>query len=208
MSEAIKALIFDVGGVLVRTRDPGPRERLAAKFNLSVRALYGIAFGGDTWNQVQLGRIPYDEHWQVVGQRLGLAWPEEVMAFRQSFFEGDKLDGEMIDLVLQLRDRYKVALLSNAPGNLRRWIVEEWDLPADTFDAVVVSAEVGVMKPDPEIYHIALARLGVAPGEAIFVDDFVENVRAAQKLGLRAVHFTSAEALTEVLRAWIDLSHD
>jgi epoxide hydrolase-like predicted phosphatase len=208
MANPIRALIFDVGGVLVRTEDPTPRQQLAAKLNLSVRALYSVAFGGDTWRQVQLGRVADDEHWRAVGHRLGLAWPDEVHAFRETFFEGDRLDRQLIELIVQLRDRYKVALLSNAPANLRRWIVDEWDIPPDTFDAIVISAEQGVMKPDPEIYRVALARLDVAPHEAIFVDDFVENIKAARMLGIEAIHFTSPEVLVEELESRIDVPYD
>jgi len=208
MGNPIRALIFDVGGVLVRTEDPTPRQRLAAELNLSLRALYDVAFGGDTWKQVQLGRVADDEHWQAVGRCLGLTWPDEVVAFREAFFEGDRLDRELTELIVRLRDRYKVALLSNAPANLRRWIVDGWGIPPDTFDAIVISAEQGVMKPDPEIYRVALAQLDVAPHETIFVDDFVENIKAARALGIQVIHFTSPEALVEELESRIDVPHD
>jgi epoxide hydrolase-like predicted phosphatase len=202
----IKALIFDVGGVLVRTEDPIPRQRLAEELGLRLHELYALVFDSETWNQAQLGRISNDDHWQAVGRRLGLAWPDKVNAFRAAFFAGDRLDRALLALILQLRTRYKIALLSNAPANLRRWIANEWDVPADTFAEIVVSAETGVTKPDPEIYRIALARLGVAPHEAIFVDDQAENVEAAQALGITAVHFTSRQALMIELKAWIDVS--
>lgn len=208
MAGPIRALIFDVGGVLVRTEDPTPRQQLAAKLNLSVRALYDVAFGGNTWKQVQLGRVADDEHWQAVGRRLGLAWPDEVHAFREAFFEGDQLDRELIELIVRLRDHYKMALLSNAPANLRRRIVDGWGIPPDTFDAIVISAEQGVMKPDPEIYRVVLARLDVAPHEAIFVDDFVENIAAARALGIQVIHFTSPEALVKELKSRIDVPYD
>jgi len=195
MGKFVKAVIFDVGGVLVRTEDPAPRERLAAEHGLSVKELYDIVFGSDTWGLVQLGSITSDDHWQAVGHRMGLVRPDGANAFRAAFFAGDRLDRELLDLIRQLRARYKIALLSNAPGNLRHWIVREWEVPVNTFDEIVVSAEEGIMKPDPEIYCIALDRLGVLPQEAIFVDDFVENVEAARALGIKAIHFTSPEAL-------------
>jgi len=205
MPSPIKAVIFDVGGVLVRTDDPAPRQRLAEELGLPLKTLYGIAFGGETWNQVQTGHISYDEHWQAAGRRLGLAWPDEVIAFRTAFFAGDRLDRNLIALIQRLRPRYKIALLSNAPDNLRHWITSEWSIPEDTFDAIVISAEAGVTKPDPAIFCTALARLGVEPHEAIFVDDFIENVQAAQALGIEAIHFTSPEALLEELKTRIEV---
>ena len=208
MLDPIKAVIFDVGGVLVRTEDPGPRQRLAEDLNLPLEVLYDVAFGGETWNQVQTGRIPNDNHWQAVGRRLGLAWPDEVLDFRTTFFAGDRLDRDLIALIRRLRPRFKTALLSNAPGNLRHWIASQWNVPDDTFDEIVVSAEVGVMKPDPEIYRIALARLDVAPRQAIFVDDSVENVAAAQALGIKAIHFVSPEALVREFKSRIEVAAD
>lgn len=205
MCKPIKAIIFDVGGVLVRTEDPTPRRQLAADLAMSLDALCGIVFGSDIWNLVQTGRITNDDHWRVVGRCLGLAWPDKVIAFRTAFFSGDRLDRDLISFIRRLRPRYKIALLSNAPGNLRPWIAEEWGVPDDTFDEIVVSAEEGIAKPDPEIYRVTLARLNVAPHEAIFVDDFVENVEAARALGIKAIHFTSPEALMTQLDAWIDV---
>jgi epoxide hydrolase-like predicted phosphatase len=201
----IKALIFDVGGVLVRTEDPTPRQQLAAGLGLSMQELYAIVFGGDTWTQAQLGRIPNDDHWQAVGRRLNLSWPDQVHAFRTAFFAGDRLDRELLNLILKLQTRYKIALLSNAPDNLRHWIAEAWNIAPSTFDEIIISAETGIMKPDPRIYRIALDRLVVEPHEAIFVDDFIENVKAAQALGIVVIHFTSPQALMVELNALIDL---
>ena len=70
------------------------------------------------------------------------------------------------------------------------------------FDVVVVSSELGISKPDPRIFHVCLDRLGVAPGDALFVDDKAANVEAAARVGLRVFHFTGADAV-ERLRAVI-----
>ena len=69
------------------------------------------------------------------------------------------------------------------------------------FDAVVVSCEVGCMKPGPEIFRLCLERLGVAAGDALFADDRPENVEAARGLGLRAVHFAGDDALDRLRAA-------
>jgi HAD superfamily hydrolase (TIGR01509 family) len=67
------------------------------------------------------------------------------------------------------------------------------------FDVVVCSGEEGVAKPDPTIYRLALDRLGVEPGEAVFVDDSRGHVAAARELGIHAIHFTTAAALADAL---------
>jgi 2-haloacid dehalogenase len=72
---------------------------------------------------------------------------------------------------------------------------------ADCFDVFATSAEVGVMKPDAHIYNVVLERLGIAPAEAIFVDDFIQNVEAARRLGMQAVHFVDPVAARRELEA-------
>lgn len=201
MSQAIKAIIFDVGGVLVRTEDSRPRRRLAAKLNLSINELYDLVFSTQTWDQAQRGKITNTAHWQEVGRQIGLTRPEEVKAFRADFFAGDRLDQKLLDFILELRTRYKVAILSNAPGNLRNWIAREWEIPDDTFAAIVISGEEGVMKPHPQIYRVVLRRLGVTPSEAIFVDDMARNVSAAAQMGIHAVHYVTRESAIAQIKA-------
>lgn len=204
MSEPITAILFDVGGVLVRTKDPAPRQRLAAKLGLSVRQLYAIVFESDTWNQAQTGRISPDDHWQAVGRRLDLEWPNAVRDFRRTFFSGDHPDRALLALIQELRPRCKIGILSNNVGDLRRWMADEWQVSGDTFDAIVISAEEGVMKPDPAIYRTALARIGAQPQQTVFVDDFVENVLAARTLGLRAVHHVTPGRTEAQIRALME----
>ncbi|MGH2621083.1 MAG: HAD-IA family hydrolase, partial [Anaerolineales bacterium] len=80
----------------------------------------------------------------------------------------------------------------------------EWRI-ADAFDKLIISAEVGLAKPDPRIYRLALEGLGVEAGQAIFVDDFPENLEAAAALGMHPVHFenrTQAQQQVESLLTW------
>ena len=70
----------------------------------------------------------------------------------------------------------------------------------DAFDALVLSAEVGIMKPDPRIYHIALDKLEVKPNEAVFVDDMPANVEAARTLGMQGILFQSQEQTLDKLK--------
>jgi len=90
-----------------------------------------------------------------------------------------------LDLVRGLRSRYKVSVLSNADASLRSRL--ERDGIQGLFDDVVVSAEVGMAKPEPAIFRLAAERLGVLPGECVFVDDWDDNVVAARGVGMRGV---------------------
>ncbi|MEV6286029.1 HAD family phosphatase [Kribbella sp. NPDC051770] len=80
----------------------------------------------------------------------------------------------------------RTALLSNSWGNT--YPIETWD---GMFDDLVISGEVGLRKPEPEIYLLAAERVGLPPAECVFVDDLELNVEAARKLGMTAIHHTA-----------------
>jgi epoxide hydrolase-like predicted phosphatase len=193
-SRSIKALIFDFGGVLVRTESHEPRRQVAERLGLSHEELYAIVFESEASILAELGRMSSRARWQRVSNLLGLQSAEECVAIMQEFFSGDVLDTELVKCIRRMHGRYKMALLSNFTDSLPRLIENEFGL-GDCFDVIIVSALVGVRKPDPAIYHLALERLQVAPEEAVFIDDMPENVRAAASLGIHAIQFKSREAL-------------
>ncbi|TDB95318.1 HAD family phosphatase [Actinomadura sp. 7K534] len=90
----------------------------------------------------------------------------------------------------------RTALLSNSWGN-----DYPHDLFADLFDAVVISSEVGMRKPDERIFRHALEMLGAEPAECVFIDDIEHNIRAAERLGIRGIHHTSPDTTIAELRA-------
>ncbi|MCH8930255.1 MAG: HAD-IA family hydrolase, partial [Proteobacteria bacterium] len=97
-------------------------------------------------------------------------------------FAGDELDSGLIDYIRELKQIYRIAMLSNAPSDARNSIIEKWHMD-DAFDLIIISADVGLMKPDPAIYELTLEQLGFEPHETAFIDDFSENIKAARQLG-------------------------
>jgi glucose-1-phosphatase len=199
---AIRAVIFDLGGVLLRTEDPIPRRQLGERLGISREQMYYHVFDSPSAQQATVGKISATNHWETVRQALRLSH-EEFPSVVDAFWAGDRLDTSLVDSIRALRPLYKTALLSNAWDNLRPALEQEWKI-ADAFDEVFISAEVGVAKPDPRIFELALSRLQVSPPEAVFVDDFLDNVTAARQLGIQAIHFrNSTQALGE-LRVLLD----
>jgi epoxide hydrolase-like predicted phosphatase len=194
----IRAVYFDLGGVIVRTEFQAPRQHLAERLGTEYEGLLRLVFESETSRQASLGLISEDEHWAAVIRRLHL--PEsQTQVVRDEFFAGDITDIALLDFMRGLRRKYKVGLISNAWSGLRPWIVSRKF--EDAFDALTISAEVGVMKPDARIYQIALEKLGVVPTEAVLLDDFPENVAGARVVGMQAIHFTQPErALKELKR--------
>jgi putative hydrolase of the HAD superfamily len=197
---SIKALIFDFGGVLSRTEDQQPRQRLAARLGLTMEQLYDIVFNSDFARLSEVGQLTSEERWERMGQALGLRTAEEIGAFLNEFFSGDKFDEELGRHIRRWHRCYKTALLSNAGDSLAVHVRDRLGL-GDAFDEIIISALVGSAKPDPAIFRLALERLQVAPPEAIFVDDMLPNVQAAAALGIHAIQFTTREALLAELNA-------
>lgn len=192
----IRAIYFDLGGVIVRTEFQAPRQHLAERFGRDYDDLVKLVFDSETALQATVGLVSEDEHWAAVARRLHL--PEsEIEAVRDEFFAGDVTDLHLLDFMRGLRKHYKVGLISNAWSGLRPWIIDKkFD---DAFDAMIISAEVREAKPDPAIFQIALEKLEVAPAEAVFVDDFPANVTGARAVGMHAIQFTQpAQALAEL----------
>lgn len=184
---SIKAVIWDLGGVIVRTKDMASRNALAERLGLSRAEIDRIVFEADDRNSAQLGKVDADVHIQGISAKLGLSQQE----LRQHFFGEDRVDEELVAYIRGLRPRRKTALLSNALSNLRKIVTEDWKI-SDAFDLIVVSAEEGLLKPDPAIYRLALSRLGIRANEALFIDDVEANIEGAKYVGIRGhpIHVT------------------
>ena len=193
----IRAVIFDLGGVLVRTENREPRSQLAERLGLTYDELSALIFDSHSAVQAMKGEITAEEHWGAVQDSLGLS-DDDFKQVPLEFWAGDILDEKIVNFLRALRPRYKTALLSNAWDDLRLMLEEIWEID-DAFDQLVISAEVGLVKPGQLIYQKVIENLNVEPSEAVFVDDFLHNVEGAQSAGLHAVHFRSPDqALADV----------
>jgi len=187
----IQAVIFDMGGVILRTEDRMPRAALAALNGMQYEALDEAVFGSETARRATLGEISEEEHWQAVARRFGLS-PEALATFREQFWAGDRVDARLVEMIEALRPARKTALLSNAWPGARQTLVNSYGI-GNIFDVWVFSSEVGLAKPDERIYRLTLDELKTEPQDALFVDDFAANIEAAQKVGMQTIHFRTFE---------------
>ncbi|NWG33712.1 MAG: HAD family phosphatase [Chloroflexi bacterium] len=194
----IKAVFFDLGGVIVRTEFQAPRQRLAERLGMEYDDIEKIVFGGASASRASIGEITEEEHWRSVMKTLKLP-ASKYERIRDEFFAGDVIDRELLDFLRSLKPKVKTGLISNAWSGLRDYIVrEKFD---DAFHHMVISAEVGVAKPDPKIYHIALEQAQVKAKEAVFVDDFIGNIEACKKIGMQGIHFKDAQSALQQVKA-------
>jgi len=196
MSDVIRAVIFDVGGVLVRTLDHAGRRAWEERLGLGAGEAEAIVLNSEMGRRAQHGQITTAALWAWVAERLELG--DELDAFRHDFWRGDTVDETLVDLIRRLRPRYQLAIISNASDSLLPALAEYGLVEA--FDLIVGSAAEGIMKPRPEIYRRALERLGRAPAEAVFIDDAPANVAGARAVGMATIHYTPGIDLEGELR--------
>jgi HAD superfamily hydrolase (TIGR01509 family) len=194
----VKLIAWDLGGVLVRTDDQGPRRAWERRLGLDPGSLAGIVFDGPVGRQATLGRAQVQDVWDDVARRLALP-PARLAELRRDFWRGDRLDADLLAFVRGLRTSYSAALITNAWPDARQRITQEWKLSED-FDGIVISAELGLAKPDPAIFQQVLNQWSIEPEQMIFVDDFDPNVTAACGMGIQGIRFHSPDqAKREVL---------
>jgi len=191
----IRAVIFDVGGVLLRTEDFAPRRALEERLGLAPGEAERLIYNDAAGRQAQHGALSAQAHLQAVAARLGVS-----VADLAPFWAGDRLDEELIALIRRLRPRYQTAIISNAMSDLHQLLTEKYPI-ADAFDLITGSAYEGVMKPDPRIYLNTLARLGRQPAEAVFLDDAPANVDGARAVGMQAIHYVAGMDVAAALAA-------
>ena len=189
---AARAVIWDMGGVLVRNLAPEPRQHLAKKYGLTEPQLEDLVFANPISAKATVGEANVEELWNYVARTLHID-PKELPAVEASFWSSDRMDEELVDFIQSLRASYKTGLLSNAFSDTRQSLNSRFPRLLPIFDVSIFSAEVGLAKPDPRFYQLILDKLGVKADEAVFVDDFIENVAGARALGIKAVHFKNSQ---------------
>lgn len=196
----IRAVYFDMGGVLLRSESEDGRRKWEQRLGLAKGELAQIVFENPVAALATVGQASTDDLWAEVGRQLALV-PKSLAELRADFFVGDAFDVDLLSFIRSLRPRFKTGLISNAWPTARA--TTQLCLNFTVFDLLVFSGEEGVAKPDPEIYHRALARLGVSPAEAVFVDDVLANVAAARAVGMAGIQFLNATQVRAEIEALI-----
>lgn len=192
MTTPAKAVIFDFGGVMTYP----VRESITAwleadgivpeSFTTVLKQWLGrYADEGSPIHQLERGTMPVEEFDRLLAAALETyaGTPVDPVGVLTRLFAGMRLDPEMWTLARDLRAAgTRVALLSNSWGDFYdHGAIEE------VFEIAVISERVGLRKPEPEIFQLVLEKLGLAPGECVFIDDAEPNIEGARAVGLTAV---------------------
>lgn len=192
----IKAVVFDVGGVLCDWQSicrefAGEIGMEEDKFiEIFIKYSFDPVIGSD------LGYMTIDGFFEKLTADLGVL--EKAKDWRQRLVLGFKRIKPTFILLNELKDKYRLAVLTNAKIGL--W--DEWKEGKlrEYFEIIVDSSEVHILKPDERIFRILLERLQLKPEECLFIDDGIDNIQAAEKLGFITVHFKEPEESVKLIR--------
>ena len=181
----------------MRTEYQSPRQHLAERLNMEYEELVRLVFESETSRKASIGAGTAEEHWAAVMKKLNRP-PAEAQALRDEFFGGDILDRELVGFIRSLRGRVKTGLISNAWNDLREYLIKE--KIEDAFDVLIISAEVGMVKPEAGIYQLALNQVKVPAEAALLVDDFAVNIEGCENVGMRGILFKDPEETKQRLK--------
>jgi 2-haloacid dehalogenase len=196
----INTIIFDLGAVLVDWNPHYLYRNLFADKQEMKDFLANITT--PDWNEEQDAGRPLQEGTELLVQQ----YPHHeanIRAFYGRWEEmlGDAIEGT-VELFKQLKDngKYKIYALTNWSAETFPIALERYDF-LNWFDGIVVSGTEKMRKPNPAFYQLLLDRYNTKAEEALFIDDNLRNVLAAQKMGIKSIHFSSAEQLKKELES-------
>jgi len=200
---SVRGLVLDYGDVLSRPHRLDAFQPMAQRLGVTLDALRAAYW---QHRRAYDGGLPAADYWRRVLDTAGVPGGREARAVEPLVAADVASWTDYREEVWTLAQAFRAAggrtaFLSNGVPEIVAHLRQTRGLDS-AFDAVVVSCEVGLLKPDPAIFRLCLDRLGVAPDRALFVDDRVENVEAAGRLGIRTLHFTGDDAVPR-LRAML-----
>ena len=204
MTQTIKAVIFDMGGVFINTFDHSARQNMAQRYGITEKELDRIVFHNSLSADAEKGLYSKEELLERMAQQVGIPL-EDATAFYMEYFSKDEEDAELVAFVRTLKPHYKLGLLSNAYPGTREWM-QKYHTFLDLFEISFFSAEAGMRKPEPEFFRLILDAMQVEPEKTLFVDDFPENIAGAQQLGIQTVWYTDREKCIPLLKELLSVS--
>lgn len=202
---AIRAVLFDIGGVLELTHD-GEEPTVGLRklfFDWSARLGLDVSGLGQAVRSISVdglvGRCTEDEWWARLAILTGTSL-DDLGQLREDFWREylGILNTELLEFFVSLRTDYKTGLLSNSFVGAREREREAYGFEQHA-ELIVYSHEVGMKKPEPEIYRLACERLEVAPEQTLFLDDLDSYIAGAAAVGLVTVKFeNTAQAIADI----------
>ena len=190
---------FDMGNVLLSFDYDIAAAKMAQVCGTSPQACKQAGYEGELYLKMETGELSPQEFHQRFSEATGTTSDRDaLLRARSDMFSLMVPTGRIVTQLKGVRRR--VGLLSNTSADHFEFCRETFGVIGKLFDEYVLSYEVGVLKPDPKIYQVAIEKAGVPAERIFYVDDREENVAGAKELGIDAVLFTDADQLLADLR--------
>lgn len=187
-----EVIIFDVMGVIFKVSDD--TNDLLVPYVLSGKPDTSRDLIIEKYMEASLGKITASEFWIS----LGFA-QSDINAVQKAYLDTYTIDEEFFDCASQLKERYRLALLSNDISEWGSLLRKKFRLDS-LIDHAFTSSDLGLRKPNPQIYRRALQDLGVSNHECIFIDDYPERVKVAEEQGITSILFNRQDYVYQGLQ--------
>lgn len=196
----IKAIVFDIGNVLVDISYDTTVQQFQELSDLDFKTILGYHQQSDFFNQYERGEISTSDFLillkkylrkDISDEQIIKAWNSMLVTY----------PAEKIELLKRLKSQFKLYALSN----INELHVEELNNKVNQlfginsfsllFDKAIYSNEVGMRKPEPRIYNLLIKETGLSPNKILFIDDKLENIESAKQQGIQVLHLTKREML-------------
>ena len=192
--------LFDLGNTLIKLAYERVLESICHNASITRDALVELLEKPGGYRDMERGAITFVEFYEFLCDRAGYRGSiRELRTVWTDFFDGPLPGAE--DLLERVRERYRVAFLSNSNEVHAEVIPRQFHALFEKDDRFIFSHRFRVAKPDPEMFRRALEVIGALPQHVVYVDDLIENVLAARSIGLRAFQFVDNEQVTRELEA-------
>jgi 2-haloacid dehalogenase len=198
MTTNIKAIVFDYGNVLIEWNPRHLYRRYFDTEEAMEQFLHEVNFM--EWNAKQDGGRPFAEGVAELSKQFP-HYAELIQAYQDNWKDSiGEAYWETVEIMKQLRQAgYSIYGLSNWSAETFPLIREEYDF-FNLLDDMVISGEVGHVKPRPEIFQILLEKIGRPAHECLFIDDALPNIQQANTMGFETIHFQSPMRLKDELQ--------
>jgi epoxide hydrolase-like predicted phosphatase len=193
----IKGIIFDIGGVLVEVRIKSFFEHFVKQTGFSKEQLYSMIIMGGEWDRFEKGLIDEEELKKKIERDHGIK--PEVMDKMASDWRGTlRPVPEAIEMARKLKGRYKLFALSNVDRKTTKLCLDRFGFYRH-FNGVILSWKVHLRKPEKAIYEYTLKRMGLKPGEVVFIDNYPLNLPTARRMGIHTILYKDPGQLRKEL---------
>jgi FMN phosphatase YigB (HAD superfamily) len=193
-------ILIDLGNTMIKLAYERVLANLCVDTNVGRDEMLDLLEDAGGYRDMERGAVTFPEFYEFLVEKAGYRGGiRKLRTVWSDFFDGTIAGME--DILDELREQHEIAFLSNSNDVHAEVIPRKFSNLFQRGDTIVYSHLLRIAKPDQAFFHRALEMIGAAPAECVFIDDLIENVRAAQAIGIRSFQFVDAVTLKAELQA-------